>query len=81
MHNELSIQIYFPYVLQDLSKNIPLTEADEHDLIEIIKRVMPHAPKFKILLESQLRNATSKDPRHRRWHPNMISLCLNLWAK
>ena len=64
-----------------MTENIPLTDADEQDLIEIIKRVLPNAPQFQILLESQLKNASSKDPRHRRWHPSMISLCLNLWAK
>ena len=58
-----------------------MTEADHDDLSIVIEKVLPHAPHFKTLLESQLHNCKSKDARHRRWDVNMISLCLNLWAK
>ena len=58
-----------------------MTDVDNEDLVEIIQKVLPSNPKFKLLLESQLCNCTAKDPRSRRWHPDVISLCLNLWAK
>ena len=62
-------------------EKITLTEADEEDLIAIIEKILPEAPQFKTLLLNQLRNAKSMDPRRRRWSREMISLCLNLWAK
>ena len=68
-------------IFQVAEKSIMLTEADHDDFIKIIDQVLPHAPQFKTLLLSQIRNSKSKDPRHRRWDVNMISLCLNLWAK
>ena len=82
----------FPFVLQfkydeilrfllQSTLRLRLTDADHEDLVSIIEKVLPHAPQFKLLLEGQLRNSKAKDPRHRRWHPDMISLCTNLWAK
>ena len=62
-------------------KGIYLTEADNEDMVSIIQKMVPSAPQFKLILESQMKNATAKDPRHRRWKPEIISLCLNLWAK
>ena len=73
--------LFIIYVQQGTNSKYSLTRSDEHDLIEIIQKVIPEAPKFKVILESQLRNAKAKDPKHRRWSPEMISLCLNLWAK
>ena len=61
---------------QASSSNIDLTESDQKDLIKIIQRVLPEAPNFKVLLESQLRNAKKKNPKHRRWSGDMISLML-----
>ena len=58
-----------------------MTDADNEDLISMIEKLIPACPEFKVLLKSQLRNAKLKDPRHRRWDPDIISLCLNLWAK
>lgn len=64
-------------------KYIKLSEMDHNDLIEIIRKLLPQAPEFCTLLQSQLKNAsnTEKDARYRRWSPEMISLCLNLWGK
>ena len=74
--------MYLRIQLQETkSTTIELTEADHEDLSTVISKVLPHAPQFKTLLESQLKNCKSKDARHRRWDVNMISLCLNLWAK
>ena len=71
----------FQINIQGHNTKLNLTPADENDFIQIIEKVLPAAPKFKIILESQLRNAKQRDPRHRRWSAEMISLCLNLWAK
>ena len=62
-------------------EKITLTEADQEDLIAIIEKILPEAPQFKTLLLNQLCNAKSMDPRRCRWSREMISLCLNLWAK
>ena len=80
LHFECLLDLRFTFQQADCNK-IPLTEADHDDLSTIIHKVLPHAPHFKTLLESQLQNCKSKDARHRRWDVNMISLCLNLWAK
>ena len=77
---ECFLDLRFTFQQPDCN-TIPLTEADHDDLSTIIQKVLPHAPHFKTLLESQLQNCKSKDARHRRWDVNMISLCLNLWAK
>ena len=69
------------FIFQLTEERITLTDDDHDDLVKIVTQVLPHAPQFQNLLHSQLRNSKSKDPRHRRWDVNMISLCLNLWAK
>ena len=67
-------------LLQDFSKGISLTKEDEEDLCAIIKKVLPDAPNFKVILESQLKNCQKKEKKLRRWSTQMISLCLHLWA-
>ena len=60
---------------------IYLNKLDHDDLVNILKKLIKAAPKFSDLLRCQLKNATSADPRHQRWDENILSLCLNLWAK
>ena len=66
---------------EETDSSVELTTSDHEDLITIIRKLIPNAPKFEILLHSQLRNANDIECRRRRWDPKMISLCLNLWAK
>ena len=47
----------------------------------MIQQLLPDAPNFKVLLQSQLDNARGKDPRGCRWDKRIIILALNLWAE
>ena len=65
----------------EFNPSIFLKEEHHEKLLEVIDKLMPNAPQFKHLFKSQLRNATHKDPRQRKWDPVIISAALNLWAK
>ena len=60
---------------------IKLGDVDHADLVRIIQQLLPQAPEFSMLLESQLQNANVKDPRGWKWDKRIITLCLHLWAK
>lgn len=59
-----------------------LIESDLHeDLLEILQSTLPNCPtNFKCLLKSQLDNF-EREPRQRRWAPEIISLCLTLYSR
>ena len=49
---------------------------------ELLLKVFPNAPEdFKELLISQHTALTAKAPRSRRWSPNVISICQQLWSQ
>ena len=62
-------------------QHVILNEIDHQDFINIIEKLVPLAPDFAVLLESQLLNAKDMDSRGCRWNKKMITLCLHLWAK
>ena len=58
-------------------------ETDNQDTA--IESIIPGAPDgLKKLIKSQIRNNKpneNKDPRHRRWDPEIISMALSLWCR
>ena len=72
----------FHFMNKDIfSQHVVLNEIDNQDLINIVQKLVPLAPDFAVLLESQLLNAKDMDSRGCRWNEKMITLCLHLWAK
>ena len=59
---------------------VTLSSIDHQDLITI-QKLVPMAPDFAALLESQSLNATDKDSCGQRWDKKIITLALHLWAK
>ena len=62
----------------------PLKKRDELDgNFEKLMMNLPGISKeFQTLLKSQVRNRNeNKDPRHRRWDTEIISMCLSLWTR
>ena len=59
---------------------VTLSSIDHEDLIRI-EKLVPMAPDFALLLESQLLNARDKDSCGHRWDKKIITLALHLWAK
>ena len=53
------------------------------DLMDILLKIMPACtPEFRILLDSQIKNSSNdKDPRYRKWSPNVISICLSMYIR
>ena len=62
-------------------QHVTVNDPDHQALINIIQKLVPLAPDFVVLLESQLLNAKDKDSRGCRWNKKMITFCLHLWAK
>lgn len=65
-------------------ETVLLHEDDHDDMVKIIRKLEEEIPNnFATLVKSQVRNATrsNKDPRHRRWDPAVISICLALWCR
>lgn len=61
-----------------------MNQDDQADFEKTIKAILPDAPEgFITLMKSQVRNnaAKNKDPRHRRWDPEIISMSLSLWCR
>ena len=64
-----------------LDPTVVLTEEDNDDFCCIIEQIRDKAPKFDVLLKSQLLNARHKDPRQWRWDTSVISFCIHSWAQ
>ena len=61
--------------------NHPSTENFEN----LVRKILPNAPEgLTTLMKSQFRNNdvnNKKDPRHRRWDPEVISMALSIWCR
>lgn len=62
---------------------ITLNDDLHSDFMDILNKIMPScSPEFKVLLESQIKNSSdTKDPRFRRWNPDVISICLTMYSR
>ena len=60
-------------------------EVDENnmkDLSSILSQMFPSAPpQMKTFLQDQFNALNCAEPRQRRWSPDTIKMCLNLWTK
>ena len=65
------------------NSTLDLSESDHQDFEAILERTIPNAPDgLKHLMQSQLKNyQKDKNPKARRWDPQMISICLSLWCR